>query len=173
MIWFTSDQHYNHKKIITDFIFRPFDDVEHMNRALIVKHNNVVGKNDLVYHLGDFGFGSREQLSFILSQLNGEHVLIKGNHDKGYIAMLDVGFRAVLKSAVVVLMGHPVLLNHRPLEVLPEGIYKVLHGHIHNLGPGDRCKAGKLEDIKLFNRNVSVEVTNYQPVSYKKALKRV
>ncbi len=37
--------------------------------------------NDKVYHLGDVGLGSPENLKEVLSQLNGKIYLIKGNHE--------------------------------------------------------------------------------------------
>lgn len=61
MIFFTSDQHYGHKNVIT-YCNRPFTSVEEMNDKLVEFHNQTVTKkDDLVYHLGDFSL-SIEQI---------------------------------------------------------------------------------------------------------------
>ena len=53
MIYFTSDLHFYHDKIITH-TQRPFYNAEEMNKTLIQKWNNKVSSNDEVYILGDF-----------------------------------------------------------------------------------------------------------------------
>ena len=59
--WVVSDTHFNHANII-QYCDRPFADVEQMNKELIKRWNNTVAKDDIVYQLGDFAFGSKEQL---------------------------------------------------------------------------------------------------------------
>lgn len=54
-IFVTSDTHFNHKNIIK-YCNRPFKDVEEMNEAIINNWNNLVTNDDVIYHLGDFGF---------------------------------------------------------------------------------------------------------------------
>ena len=51
-----------------------------MNGGLIQNGNRVVGKDDLVFNLGDFAFASNARWKELLSQLNGHHYLILGNH---------------------------------------------------------------------------------------------
>jgi calcineurin-like phosphoesterase family protein len=80
-IWFTSDTHWGHNRII-ELCHRPFSSLEEMDKALIDNWNSVVKENDTVFHLGDFAWGSVEQWETIISQLKGQIVLIKGNHDK-------------------------------------------------------------------------------------------
>ncbi|MBX4152323.1 hypothetical protein [Paenibacillus lautus] len=55
-VYYTSDTHFCHKNIL-HYENRPYQDTEEMDAALIEKWNNVVSKNDTVYHLGDFVFG--------------------------------------------------------------------------------------------------------------------
>ena len=80
MIYFTSDTHFGHARII-ELCARPFANVDEMNEALIQKWNAVVGPDDVVYHLGDFFMGPKETV-LLRKRLNGKIVLIKGNHDK-------------------------------------------------------------------------------------------
>ena len=55
-IFFTADTHWGHRNIIR-YCQRPFADVEEMNEALITNWNSTVGKDDIVFHLGDFAMG--------------------------------------------------------------------------------------------------------------------
>jgi len=99
----TSDTHFYHANMITwesmpkrylfnsqkgiekgsdDFIRDLLmQDVIVMNETLINNWNSVVGKNDLVYHLGDFAFASPNKIREIVSRLNGRIHLINGNHE--------------------------------------------------------------------------------------------
>ena len=53
MIFFTSDQHFCHTKIIT-MCNRPFAGIDEMNGTLIANWNSAVSDADEVYILGDF-----------------------------------------------------------------------------------------------------------------------
>ena len=78
-LWLTSDEHYGHSNII-EYCKRPFSDVHEMTLGLIAKHNHLVGKDDIVWHLGDFCWKPKD-VAEILKQLNGRHNLMVGNHD--------------------------------------------------------------------------------------------
>ena len=80
-LYVTSDTHFNHKNIIK-YCNRPFNDVYEMNETLINNWNSVVTPEDIIYHLGDFGFGTKEELQEIFDRLNGYKYLIMGNHDR-------------------------------------------------------------------------------------------
>ena len=56
-IFIISDTHFNHQNIIK-YCDRPFKDETHMNKVLIHNWNRVVGKNDVVIHLGDVALSS-------------------------------------------------------------------------------------------------------------------
>lgn len=58
-VWFTSDQHFGHKKIL-DYSDRPFRSLRHMHRVIIKNHNNLVSKDDTVIVVGDFCFSSKK-----------------------------------------------------------------------------------------------------------------
>lgn len=55
MKYFIADMHFNHENIIR-YCNRPFENSNEMNEY-IIKWNSVVTENDIVYHLGDVGFG--------------------------------------------------------------------------------------------------------------------
>lgn len=81
-VFFTSDLHFGHENAIR-FDNRPFETVEEMDAELVRRWNAKVGKGDLVYVLGDMIWkshnGDAEQL---IRSLNGQIILIKGNHDR-------------------------------------------------------------------------------------------
>jgi calcineurin-like phosphoesterase family protein len=85
--WITSDLHFGHTNIMK---FCPktrshFRDVDHMNSEMIRLWNESVGSDDLVYILGDVAFLNAERATAIMRSLNGDKVLIKGNHDSKLI----------------------------------------------------------------------------------------
>ena len=80
MIYFIADTHFNHENIIK-YCNRPFKNTYKMNEYIIQKWNSVVKKDDTVYHLGDVGFGSLQEVKSLVERLNGTKILIKGNHD--------------------------------------------------------------------------------------------
>ena len=141
-IFITADHHFHHKNII-EYCNRPFKTVDEMDKVLIEKWNNKVGKDDLVIHLGDFALGTKEKVKETREKLNGTIILIKGNHDK------------VIKKFLVVkdsLQIGNIIFSHRPIpkKDIPKGCINV-HGHIH-------------EKESLSGINVSVEKTNYEPL---------
>ena len=69
-IFFTADTHFGHKNIIR-YCQRPFVDVDEMNEILITNWNNVVGKEDIIFHLGDFAMGGSSEWAKLLQRLNG------------------------------------------------------------------------------------------------------
>lgn len=79
MIYFTSDLHFGHLKVI-DYCNRPYKDLEEMHKAIITIWNQTVKEGDTVYVLGDFSLNKKWSRE-IVSLLNGNKILISGNHD--------------------------------------------------------------------------------------------
>jgi len=79
---FTSDLHFFHKNICKYTDRNLVTTAEQHDQWLIDLWNSQVNKGDLVYVLGDVSFGKLDQTIKILSQLNGQIIVIKGNHDK-------------------------------------------------------------------------------------------
>ena len=153
MIYFIADTHFYHENIIK-YCNRPFKNSKQMNEYIVNKWNSVVTKDDIVYHLGDAGFGSTDELKELVGRLNGTKILIRGNHDykRGINGWKKVGFSEVYKKKLV--LGN-LILTHEPIEV--EENYINVFGHIHN----------KLLDER-FNKNnhicVSCDVIDYTPI---------
>ena len=53
-IFFTSDTHFGQQRAL-ELSRRPFTCVEEMDRTIMANWNTIVGKDDIVIHLGDFG----------------------------------------------------------------------------------------------------------------------
>ncbi|GFN32997.1 metallophosphoesterase [Paenibacillus xylaniclasticus] len=153
-IFFTSDHHFGHKGII-DFESRPFTSVDEMNEFMIEKWNAVVGKNDKVFHLGDFSFLNQEKTAAIVARLNGRKYLILGNHDRGRSRSwwLEAGFDEV--SEYPIIYKEFFFLSHEPMYMNKHMPYVNVHGHIHSQ---------KYEGLNYFN--VSVEHWDYSPITF-------
>ena len=154
MIWFTSDTHFCHKLMLQ---YRPFHTIDDMNEFIIDKWNKKIGKHDIVYVLGDFGFGNREELKKILTALNGRKTLIRGNHDKrarvhsikGWVNVKDYHELIYKKSTRICLFHFPISdWNRRWKGSLH------IHGHSHGKHNGD----GRMMDV-------GVDALNYSPIS--------
>jgi len=168
-VFFTSDTHYSHKNIIR-FSNRPFANVEEMNEELIERYNSVVGKDDIVYHIGDFAFErNHSYLKEIIGRLNGEKHFVAGNHDK-------VMFKDDIKSMFKTFKTFPyseiyvddedarggkqhIVLCHYAMRVWNKSHHGSFHlyGHSHGSLP---------EDESLRSFDVGVDCWDYYPVSY-------
>lgn len=74
MLYFTSDLHLGHENAI-QFKGRPFLSVDEMNSALIHNINEVVGKEDELWILGDFSYKiNKEQVRQMRNQIICRHV---------------------------------------------------------------------------------------------------
>jgi len=80
-IWFTGDTNFFNDDVMRD-LGRPFSNTYDMNDYIVEKWNRKVGKNDIVYHLGNFGDAEKKELSKLISRLNGRINLIVGATDK-------------------------------------------------------------------------------------------
>lgn len=156
-IYFTSDTHYSSERHLKTN-FRPFSSVEEMDKTLIDNHNKVVKKDDIVYHLGDFGNYE------IVKKLNGRIILIMGNYEeydlehkfkknfhefKNYL--LGLGFEKVYSCDAYYKDVH---LCHKPSQCI-HGVFNCF-GHIHST-----------VKIKKFGLNVGADIHHFYPVSIK------
>lgn len=160
MIWITSDEHYGHTNIIK-YCKRPFKHIDDMNDQLIERHNKLVDRDDIVYHLGDF---CRYKPDNILRRLNGRHHLVLGNHDDrkevraaGFISVHDVFWLKAYECEFF--LSH---YAHRIWNKAHHGSYH-LYGHSHGGLPGQ----GRSMDV-----GVDVE-RRYAPWSLPEIIKKL
>ena len=164
--WFTSDSHFGNKAILR-FCDRPWATTDEMDKALIWNWNSVVGREDLVYHLGDFSFHKPKETANILRRLNGQIMLIEGNHDKSALAA------SVKKMFVGTKLRHEisvnkqrVIMSHYAMSTWNKmhGGSLMLHGHSHGTLGTCCSQCGHDPDKKILD--VGVDVHNYFPVSW-------
>ena len=166
---------------------RPFSSTEEMDEAMIERWNAKVGAHDVVYHLGDVVINRK--FLHLVKRLNGKKRLVRGNHDifkdQDY---RDVGFDSLYGVRV---FTDQFILSHIPLH--PDCIthrFKVnVHGHLHANEVMRNVKA----KAPIYNSNgvgvgimdvdrleidprylcVSVEHTNYEPLSFEEVDQRI
>lgn len=152
-----SDTHFGHKNILTfrrkdGTPLRPHSSIEEHDQHLVDNWNYIVGKNDKVYHLGDVGFMNVTRFNEIFSQLNGEKVLIKGNHDILKPNQWLQHFKDIRAYHVL----DKILLAHVPIHPLSLERWRgQVHGHLHDQVVGDPKYV-----------NISVERINYTPIDF-------
>lgn len=161
-VWFTSDTHFGHNNIIK-YCNRPFDTVERMNAALIDNHNSLVKPNDIVYHLGDFAYKSKDGVEKFVNRLNGKIYLILGNHDK-LAHVKDAGFEWIGDYKEVKVDKQFIVLSHYAFRVWNKSHKGSINlfGHSHNNLPGNSQQT-----------DVGVDAWNYFPVNLEQIQKRL
>lgn len=144
MVWFTSDWHFFHDRILE---FHPQrkelfgTDMKEVTEKMILKWNTTVDKKDTVYILGDLAFGTIEQKRKLFQRLNGNKILILGNHDKVadelrcYFNHITLLKNMKFKKSVFPYLPRDleVIMCHFPLytwEHIEKGSI-MLHGHCH------------------------------------------
>jgi len=166
--WFTSDTHFNHSKVI-EYDNRPFRDLDEMTEALIENWNRVVKKGDIIFHLGDFAisYGKKhyEIIDAILSRLNGQKWLIKGNHDRAEVTENPRWVNVLPYHELRIHMGgvhkQIIVLSHycfRTWNQKSRGSWN-LHGHSHGNLRDDRG-----DPIKDKAIDVGVDSWGYRPI---------
>ena len=165
--YLTSDTHFGHSGVCR-FLredgtkLRPWDNPEDMDEAMIKRWNDVVRPNDKVYHLGDVVINRKAFKT--LGRLNGEKVLIKGNHDIFRIDEYLQYFKDV--RAYHVLNG--MIMSHIPMH--PESLARFgtnIHGHLHS----NRVMLNGSIDPRYFS--ACVEQHDFTPVSFDQVQKMI
>jgi calcineurin-like phosphoesterase family protein len=185
-LFFCADPHFGHKSII-DFCERPFTNVDTMDDALIRNWNATVPPDGTVFLLGDFSFHKKDHSEWILNQLNGRIILIRGNHDHTKnIKFFDEVHEMLQIKVVDNVRGKfqgctHITMCHFPMAIWNKKQYGSwhLHGHSHGtykpaMNVSDHHFKELPEDIFFkYNKllDVGVDVWNYRPVSYEQIAK--
>jgi calcineurin-like phosphoesterase family protein len=174
-VFLTADTHFGHVNICKFTNYdgsktRPWNDVAEMDEDMVLRYNETVGPNDKVYMLGDIAI-NRKSLQ-ILDRLNGDKVLIKGNHDIFKLTDYTKYFRDI--RAYHVMNG--CILSHIPVH--KESIARFgsnIHGHLH------ANRVMKTKGFWPFKKKVidpdyycvSVEHTDYRPVLFEEVIQKI
>lgn len=171
-IFFTSDTHFGHSRII-DFCNRPFNDVEEMNQKLIKNWNAKIPKDGIVFHLGDFFFGGSAVFYEIISQLNGRIYLCTGNHDRhNFRPAYNDFFEDISYKYYIKVEGQKILMLHEPLLCYSHcyGDYNKLDwqlfGHVHSGPLSTGADDARLKYLLKGQYDVGVDNNNFTPISF-------
>jgi len=175
-IFLISDTHFGHKGA-TEFLcsdgskMRPWDNVEEMDEFMVEAWNKNVKPKDKVYHLGDVVINRKALV--ILDRLNGDKVLIKGNHDIFHLKDYLKYFRDIRAYHVMDRM----IMSHIPVHPSSKGKFKAqIHGHLHNNlvmmpDPNSYISGAMISDPWYVN--ICVEQINYTPIPFETIRARV
>lgn len=185
-VWFTSDQHFGHERILELGSGRPFKNIGHHNVTIMNNWLNVVQPEDTVYVLGDIAMGSFEESVKLFAGLTGDKLFVAGNHDKIFsgnnsdariekFAPLyeQVGFSILPENTSVTLETswgvQEVLLSHFPysgdshseVDRYAQNRFKdeglpIVHGHTHS--------REKLNPNNRREFHVGVDAHGFMPV---------
>jgi calcineurin-like phosphoesterase family protein len=136
--------------------------IEAQDEAIIKNWNSVVSEDDTVFHLGDVTFSNDEKTILnILNRLNGNIILINGNHEQSVHKNPNVKKRfTLIRDYMEILVDKQrIMMFHYPIHEWNQahrGSW-MLHGHTH---------INDDYDTKYKRCNVGIMNWDYKPVSY-------
>ena len=175
-VFLVSDTHFGHTGVCrftrNDGVtkLRPWDSAEEMDEAMVKAWNDRVRPTDKVYHLGDVVI-NRKALP-ILSRLNGDKVLIRGNHD----IFRDEDYTPYFRSLRGYHVMNGMILSHIPIHPDSIGRFGVnIHGHTHaNRVMVPLAMSGVLDRIDTRYHCVCVEQTpDFAPILFEDVVNRI
>jgi calcineurin-like phosphoesterase family protein len=173
-VFLVSDTHFGHmgvcKFMQNDGVtkLRPWDSPEEMDEAMVKSWNETVKPNDKVYHLGDVVINRRALKT--LARLNGDKVLIRGNHD----IFRDDEYREYFRELRAYHVMNGMILSHIPVHPESLGRFGVnIHGHTHSnrVMTWDAFKHHPIVDVRYHC--VCVEQTDFKPILFEDVIKRI
>ena len=167
-VFLVSDTHFGHAGVCrflrNDGVtkLRPWDDPAEMDEFMVEAWNERVGPNDKVYHLGDVVINRRAMST--LARLNGDKVLIRGNHD----IFRDTEYRQYFRELRAYHVMNGMILSHIPIHEASLGRFGTnIHGHLH----ANRVMKDGVVDVRYHC--VCVEQTDFAPVLFEDVIKRI
>lgn len=132
----TSDIHFGHKNILKFCPkTRPYSSIDEMDEAIIREWNKTVSPQDVVYILGDVSYREPSHTTRIFDRLNGNKVLIIGNHDEKALKQKCFRdcFNEIRQYLEITRERHKVVMFHYPIaewNAMHRGSVH-LFGHLH------------------------------------------
>ena len=173
-VFLVSDTHFGHAGVCrfthedTGVKIRPWTDPDEMDEFMVKAWNETVGPNDKVYHLGDVVI-NRKALK-IMSRLNGDKVLIRGNHD----IFRDDEYRMYFRELRAYHVMNGMILSHIPIHEESLGRFGTnIHGHLHSRRVMRRDFFSDQLELDVRYHNVSVEQTDFRPILFEDVIKRI
>ena len=179
--YLVSDTHFGHTGVCRftrddGTKLRPWSDPDEMDEHLVRVWNERVRPQDKVYHLGDVVINRRALKT--LERLNGDKVLIRGNHD----IFRDDEYREYFRELRAYHVMNGMILSHIPVHEASLGRFGVnIHGHLHyqrvRRVRGVNAKTGEMlygTEIDPRYHNVSVEqLPDFAPILFEDVIKRI
>jgi calcineurin-like phosphoesterase family protein len=181
-VFLVSDTHFGHTGVCrftrNDGVtkLRPWDDADEMDEAMVKAWNERVKPTDKVYHLGDVVI-ARKALK-IMERLNGDKVLIRGNHD----IYKDEDYSKYFRSIRAYHVMNGMILSHIPLHSDSMGRFGTnIHGHTHaNRVKQARGVDARTGEVLYSDKNdvryhcVCVEQTpDFAPILFEDVIKNI
>ena len=173
-IFLVSDTHFGHTGVCkftrNDGVtkLRPWDNVDEMDEEMIKRWNETVRPNDKVYHLGDVVI-NRKALK-TLHRLNGDKVLIRGNHD----IFRDDEYRQHFRELRAYHILNGMIMSHIPIHTESLGRFGTnIHGHLHANRVMIQKHAKATPEIDPRYHCVCVEQTDFRPILFEDVIKRI
>lgn len=174
MIYFTSDWHFGHERMIKGFRSKDFSSVEEHDKIIEDNIFSTLKRGDTLYFLGDaFWTWNNEQKKKFFDRIRGHSIQffwVRGNHDKPFShkAILWTGDLKEIKynKKRIIMCHYPMLCwnssHHGSLN---------FHGHIHN---GDKTyyRIAETQYYTGKHINVNLEFYDYRPVSIETLLEK-
>jgi calcineurin-like phosphoesterase family protein len=177
-----SDTHFGHAGVCRfthpddpEIKLRPWSDPDEMDEEMIRRWNERVRPTDKVYHLGDVVINRKALRT--LHRLNGDKVLIRGNHD----IFPDEEYRTYFRELRAYHVLNGMILSHIPVHEASLGRFGVnIHGHLHasrvKRARGVDARTGAVlygTDNDLRYHCVCVEQTDFAPILLEDVYKRI
>jgi len=176
-----SDTHFGHAGVCrftrNDGVtkLRPWDTPEEMDEEMIRRWNDRVRPSDKVYHLGDVVINRKALRT--LHRLNGDKVLIRGNHD----IFRDDEYRTYFRELRAYHVLNGMILSHIPVHEASLGRFGVnIHGHLHasrvTKARGVNAQTGEVlysDTVDVRYHCVCVEQTDFAPILLEDVIKRI
>jgi len=180
-VFLVSDTHFGHAGVCrftrNDGVtkLRPWDNPEEMDEEMVKRWNETVRPNDKVYHLGDVVI-NRKSLN-IMHRLNGDKVLIRGNHDIFKLEDYTQHFRDIRGYHVM----NGMILSHIPVHEESLGRFGVnIHGHLHAnrvMKTAQTTHEFMTQGVRQWIDNryhcVCVEQTDFRPILFEDVIKKI
>ena len=172
-VFLVSDTHFGHTGVCrfthndTGKKIRPWDNPDEMDEEMVKRWNETVKPTDKVYHLGDVVI-NRKALG-TLRRLNGDKVLIRGNHD----IFRDDEYRQYFRELRAYHVMNGMILSHIPIH--PESLGRFgtnIHGHLHTNRVMYTDEYG-VQRLDTRYHSVCVEQIDFRPILFEDVLKKI
>lgn len=170
-----ADTHFGHENIYKHEPVRRQILGNYPDQRMVELWNEKVTPSDTVFHLGDFAWKG-DSIETFAKKLNGNKILLRGNHDKGKEMYLSNGFTEVIDYSakahpayiISEVDGMKILFSHYPIvsdgydhvkwKILSDifdanGCNINIHGHVHSMDLNEK-----------YCINASVEAIGFVPV---------